>query len=118
MCKNTLACFDSGREGSRAEHHWFLKRHFLGNNNRNDTNVTSEKRKINSENQKGRKGFLVLLSLKQLYVSKREIREVETELLMSNWADKKEGSFLGAIGILISLAGSKSAADRVNIKVT
>lgn len=115
MRKNTCACFDSGREGSRVEHHWFLKRCFPGNNNRN---VASEKRKINSENQRGRKGFLVLSYLKQLFVSKREVREVETELLMSNWTDKKEGSFLSAIGIPISLARSKRAADRVNIKVT
>lgn len=73
---------------------------------------------MNSENQRGRKEFLFLLSLKRLYRSKREIREVETELLMSTRADKKEGTYLGAISIPISLARSKTAVDRVNIKIT
>lgn len=73
---------------------------------------------MNSKNQRGRKEFLFLLSLKRLYRSKREIREVETELLMSMRADKKEGTYLGAISIPISLASSKTAVDRVNIKIT
>jgi len=46
-------------------------------------NVAREKGKVNSENQRGRKELLFLLSLKWLYLSKREIREVETELWMS-----------------------------------
>lgn len=59
-----------------------------------------------------------MLSLKQLYLSKREIREAETELLMSECADKKEGTYLAAVSIPISLARSKSAADSVNIEIT
>lgn len=58
-----------------------------------------------------------MLSLKKLYLSKREIREAETELLMSTCADKKEGTYLGAMSIPISLASSKSAADSVNIEI-
>lgn len=66
------------------EHHWILKRYFLGIGNKNDTDIAREKRKMNSENQSVRKDFLFLLSLKQLYIFKTGIREVETELLMSN----------------------------------
>ena len=51
-----------------------------------------------------------------MYLSKRKIREVGTELLMRMWADKKEKTYLGAMSIPISLVRCKSAVDRVNGK--
>lgn len=71
------------------------------------TNIASKKRKMNSENQRGRKEYL----------SKRKIRQVGAELLMRMWADKKEETYLGAMSIPISLVRSKSTVDRVNIKI-
>lgn len=52
-----------------------------------------------------------------MYLSKRKIREVGTELLMRMWADKKEKTYLGAMSIPISLVRCKSAVDSVNVKV-
>lgn len=111
------ACFNSkGEKGPEQSTTGFQKGIFLAIKKKKKykkppkttTNNDSKKRKMNSENQRWRKGFMFFLSLKQLYLSKREVKEVGTELLMNTWADKKEVIYLGAMSIPVR---SKSAAD-------